>query len=109
MSTKFYCSNKNCSLYDKTVNVGQVKWIINSKGEAKPNTVFYCAECGEPLSYTDVFEGIGNTSVSSFSSMSDEQKRAEIHKRAQNHFNKVGKDEKKWRHDNIIKKHFSHD
>jgi hypothetical protein len=90
MST-FICVNQDCDAYGIEIPVGKVRWIWSKEEQrlVQQNAVV-CELCGESMEYVEQ-EGVPDIRINKFKSLSSQERRAIIHKRAIDHFNKTDK------------------
>lgn len=100
---RFYCKNEGCANYGKEIFIQKLTYKFDKEsGELKSSVDLICEACKEPLIQKKTE---GYPQVLKFDSLSDEDKKRIIHKRAQDHFNKVGREQKEHIKKQVIKKY----
>jgi len=87
----FKCVNKDCSEFKKEVTVPKVKYIF-SDGELIPKNPIKCKVCGKNLEH---IPKKGLPEIGKFSSLSDQEKKRVLRERANKHYDKTGKEQKR--------------
>jgi Holliday junction resolvase RusA-like endonuclease len=88
---RYKCTNEQCSLFGKEIVIEKMKYIYDEvQKEVVPKEPIICKECGNNLEYIKK-DGPIEVMIGRFSSMSQEQKRAAMKKRSQDHFKKTDK------------------
>jgi len=88
---RFKCTNENCQFKDKEIIVEKTKWVFDSKVNKLVTAPILCKECSSVLEFIPN-ETIPILHFNQFDSLSTQQKRAVINKRASNHMRKTGED-----------------
>lgn len=89
---KFKCVNENCSEFGKEVFFVKLNYRFDKeKGELVTSEDLSCKVCGSELVQN---KKKGYPQLMKFNSLSEQEKKKVISKRAQDHFEKVGKEQK---------------
>lgn len=105
----FICNNKDCKNLEKEVQVGKVTYVLR-EGILVPSKPLLCQECGSELMYFEK-EGekvdLSNIKMGKFRSMSLDDRKAMLKKRAELHDSKpIIKEQKEHKRQEAIRKYF---
>ena len=100
------CENQECKAYMEKAQIGK-RHLVYRDGRFVDAEPLYCPVCKAPLVITMMDDNEGDISVNAalFGSLSDKQKHDVLKKRSDDHFKKVGKDEKQWRQEKVVKQY----
>ena len=99
---RFVCEKEGCEYFGKEIVVAKVVYKFNNKtNKMESDPTMICEKCGEPMK--DIPKE-GFPTIGKFGSMNEADKKKVISKRANNHFEKIGKQEKAFRKAEVIKK-----
>lgn len=104
------CSNDECENAHRQVHVGK-RELVYREGRFVDKETLYCPKCTAPLVEIEVDDQEGDISfcMAQFNSLNDKQKHDLLKKRSDDHFKKIGRDEKQWRQEKVVKQYLGGD
>jgi len=87
----WYCKNKKCKGFGKGVKLNTISWPYMLRSQRKEKSK--CLICGEYMSFISEKINDSAPSIMKFDSLSDEDKKICLKKRADQYFNKYEKEQ----------------